>query len=96
MVVPTMYYVGLVSDIIFTLLGIFGYVYILRKTGTKYLFIILFTIAWLISTISYILLVSGASADESSVTVLRIIGYVFFLGTMVSLVVELSRSKKTE
>lgn len=92
--VPTMYYVGLISNIVFLLLSIFGYVHILRKSGKKFLFIIWFTAAWLFSAISYILLISGASADEGYITALRIIGYVFFLATIVSLIIELSKLRK--
>jgi len=92
---PAMYYVGLISNLIFLLLGIFGYVYILRKTGEKYLFIILFTTAWLLSSISYVLLISGASADQWYITAVRIVSYVFFLATIVSLIIELSTLRKT-
>ncbi len=86
-----MYYVGLISNLIFLLLGIFGYIYISRKTGAKYLFVITFAAAWLLSALSYVFLISGTSANEWFITLIRIVSYVFFLTTLVSLIVELSR-----
>jgi len=93
--VPSMYYVGLISNIIFLFLGIFGYIYILRKTGVKYLFLILFAIAWLLSGLSYVFLISGASVNQWYITFIRIISYIFFLATILSVIVELSRLRKT-
>ena len=92
--VPIMYYVGLISNLVFLFFGIFGYFYILRKTARKYLFLILFAGAWLFSGLSYTFLISGASADQWYITLIRIVSYVFFLGTFVSLTVELSRLRK--
>ena len=92
--VPVMYYVGLISNLVFLFLAIYGYFYILRKTKEKYLFLIFFAAAWLFSGLSYILLISGASANEWYITLIRIINYVFFLATMLSLIFELSRLRK--
>jgi hypothetical protein len=92
--VPAMYYVGLIFNLIFLLLGIFGYLYILRRNGEKYLFIILFVISWLWYALSYVFLISGAYSNEWYITVIRIIGYVFNVAALVSLIVELSRLRK--
>jgi hypothetical protein len=94
--VPAMYYVGLIFNLIFLLLGIFGYLYILRKNGEKYLFIILFVISWLWYALSYVFLISGASSNEWYITVIRIVGYVFNVAALVSLIVELSRLRKAK
>jgi hypothetical protein len=91
---PVMYYVGLISNIIFLCLAIFGYSYIYGKTARKYLFLIYFAIAWLLSGLSYIFLISGTSADQWYMTLIRIISYIFFLATILSLIFELSRVKK--
>ena len=92
--VPVMYYVGLISNLVFLFLAIYGYFYILRKTRGKYLFLVFFAAAWLFSGLSYIFLISGASANQWYITLIRIINYVFFLATMLSLIVELSRLRK--
>ena len=92
--VPVMYYVGLISNLVFLFLAIYGYFYILRKTKEKYLFLIFFAAAWLFSGLSYILLISGASANQWYITLIRIVTYLFFLGTMMSVIVELSRLRR--
>ena len=91
--VPMMYYVGLISNLIFLLLNLFGYIYIHRKTGRTFSFILLFAAAWLLSAVSYIFLVAGVSNNEWFITALRIAGYAFFLGTAISLIFELSTKK---
>lgn len=91
---PVMYYVGLISNIIFLCLAIFGYINIYRKTAVKYSFFIYFAIAWLLSGLSYVFLISGASADQWYMTLIRIFSYIFFLATILSLIVELSKAKK--
>lgn len=96
MSVPYMYYVGLVSNLVFLLLSIFGYLYISNKTGKRYLFVILFAASWLVSGLSYVFLVSGTPADEWYITLIRIITYILFLNTIISLIVELARFKKAE
>jgi hypothetical protein len=92
--VPAMYYVGLIFNLIFLLFGIFGYLYILRRNGEKYLFIVLFVISWLWYALSYVFLICGASSNEWYITVIRIIGYVFNVAALVILIVELSRLRK--
>ncbi len=92
---PTMYYVGLVFNIVFIGLSVLAYLYILRKTGKKYSFTIWFAAAWLVSAISYGLLISGASANELRITALRIVSYAFFLTTLVSLITQLSKIRKS-
>ncbi len=92
--VPVMYYVGLISNVIFLILAIFAYIYINRKATGRYLFLILFAFAWLFSGLSYVFLISGASANQWFMTVIRIISYIFFLATVLTLIVELSRTRK--
>jgi hypothetical protein len=91
--VPAMYYVGLIANVIFLALSIFSYFYISRKTGVKYLFLIIFAVGWLFSALSYVFLVAGSSADIWYITVIRVVFYVTFLATIVSLIFELSRSQ---
>ena len=94
--VPIMYYVGLISNLIFLVLAIFGYFYISRKTMRRYLFLIPFASAWLFSGLSYIFLISGTTADQWYITLLRILTYLLFLCSIVSLIVELSRLRKAD
>ena len=91
--IPVMYYAGLVSNLIFLVLTIFSYFYISRKTGKKYLFLILFAIAWAFSSASYAFLVAGTSADIWYITTIRLIFYVFFLSMIISMTIELSKSR---
>lgn len=94
--VPAMYYVGLISNLVFLALSIFAYFYISGKTGSKYLFLIIFVVGWLFSALSYVFLIAGASADIWYITLIRIVFYITFLATIISLIIELSRSKKAE
>jgi hypothetical protein len=92
--IPVMYFVGLISNLVFLVLSIWGYFYVVRKTGNKFLFIILFAAAWLVSALSYILLISGTPADVWYITCIRITNYILFLAATVSLIVELIRIKR--
>ena len=92
--VPAMYIVGLVFDIIFTVMLIIAYFYLYRKTGNRFVFPILFAAAWFVSIFSYVFLIAGAPADAWYITLIRIINYILFLGTIVSLMVELRNLKK--
>ena len=49
MVTPAMYIVGLVFNLIFLVLSVFGYIFINNKTGKKWSFILFFACAWLVS-----------------------------------------------
>ncbi len=93
--IPAMYIVGLAANIIFLVLNIFGYFYIAGKTGYRHIFLIFFAAAWLLSAISYIFLISGVSSEEWYITLSRILSYVFFLATMISIMIELARMKKS-
>lgn len=94
--IPVMFYVGLVDNLIFVILSIWGYFYIYRKTGKKWNFIPIFAAAWLASAISYILLISGVSADIWYITFIRIVSYVLFLATIIVMIIELARPKRVE
>ena len=96
MSIPTMYYAGLVSNLLFLVLLIFGFIYIFRKTGRKYLFLILFAAAWFVSALSYIFLIASASTDVWYLTIIRIISYILFLVTIASLIVELTHGKQID
>ena len=89
MVTPAMYIVGLVFNLIFLVLSVFGYIFINNKTGKKWSFILFFACAWLVSALSYIMLICGIHAEEAIITGIRVITYVLFLATIVSLIVEL-------
>ena len=91
--VPMMYYVGCGSNWLFFILSLGTYFYIGRKTGKKLAFLPIFAAAWVTSAISYLLLIGGASAGEWYITLIRVITYVLFLSTLLTLIMELSRPK---
>jgi hypothetical protein len=75
MSVPINTYIGLGFDWFFLLLTLGGYFYILRKTGEKWVFMLIFAAMWIVMGISYVFLVNGISSDEWYITLLRTIGY---------------------
>jgi len=94
MSVPAMYYVGCGFNWLFVILSIGGYFYILSKTGKKLVFLLIFATAWIAFGVSYILLIGGASAGEWYITLIRIIGYILLLATILSSIMELAKDKK--
>jgi len=88
-----MYYVGCGFNWLFLILSLGAYFYIGRKTGKKLAFLPILAAAWVTSAISYLLLIGGASAGEWYITLIRVITYVLFLSTLLTLTVELSRPK---
>jgi hypothetical protein len=91
--VPAMYIVGLVSNVVFLSLCLFGYFYLGSKNKRKWNFIIIFACAWLVSALSYVLLIIGISANDLFITSIRIISYVLFLLTIIVLILELRKIK---
>lgn len=89
-----MYFVGAVFNLVFLILSIIGYCYIARKTGNRFIFWLLFAGAWLVSCISYIFLIYGTHSDVWYMTLIRIIAYLLFLTTIISMFLELVRFKK--
>ena len=94
MSVPAMYYVGCSFDWFFVLLTLGGYFYILRKTGKKWVFMLIFAAMWVVMGLSYVFLLSGVSSGEWYITFIRIIGYVLFLAMILSMIVELTKFGK--
>ena len=94
MSVPAMYYVGCGFDWFFVLLTLGGYFYILRKTGKKWVFMLIFAAMWVVMGLSYVFLLSGVSSGEWYITFIRIIGYVLFLVMILSMIVELTKFGK--
>lgn len=90
----SMYLVGGIFNVVFLILSIIGYFYVARKTAKKFIFWLLFASAWLVSCISYILLIFGTPADIWYITFIRIVTYLLFLATIISMFIELSRFKK--
>jgi len=93
--VPAMYYVGCGFNWLFVLLSVGGYFYILSKTNNKWAFILTFAAAWILSGLSYILLINGVSSSEWYITLLRVIAYIFFLATLLTLTIELVRFRNS-
>ncbi len=91
--IPTMYYVGCGFNWLLFIVSLGAYFYIGRKTGKKLAFLPIVAAAWVTSAISYLLLIGGASAGEWYITLIRVITYVLFLSTLLTLTVELSRPK---
>ena len=89
-----MYFVGGVSNLVLLILSIIGYFYIARKTGNKFIFWLLLASAWLVSFISYILLIFGSPSDIWYMTLIRTVIYLFFLATIINMFLELGRFKK--
>ena len=94
MSVPAMYYVGCGFNWFFLLLTLGGYFYILRKTGKKWVFMLIFAAVWMVMGISYVFLVSGVSSGEWYITLIRVIGYVLFLAMILTSIVELTKLGK--
>jgi hypothetical protein len=94
--VPAMYYVGCAFNWFFVLLTIGGYFYILSKTGKKWGFMLIFASTWIIMGLSYVFLINGVSSNEWYITLIRIIGYILFLATILGAVFELAMLKKPE
>jgi hypothetical protein len=92
--IPAMYIVGLTANLIFLVLTIFSYFYLINKTGYRHMFLIFFTVAWILSALSSVYLISGINSDEWYITLCRIISYLFFLATVISVTVELARLKR--
>jgi hypothetical protein len=86
-----MYVVGAISNLVFLILSLIGYFYIARRTGNKLAFWLIFASAWLVSFISYISLMFGAPSDVWYITSLRIVTYLLFLATIISMFLELKR-----
>jgi len=89
-----MYFVGGIANLVFFVLSIVGYFYIASKTGNKFVFWLLFAGGWLVSCISYILLILGSPSDVWYMTSIRIVTYLFFLATIISMFSELGRIRK--
>jgi len=94
MSVPAMHYIGLGFDWFFLILTIGGYFYILRKTGKRWNFMLIFAGAWTVMGISYVFLVSGISSGEWYITLLRTAGYVLFLAMILTAIMELTKFGK--
>ena len=94
MSVPTMYYLGCGFTWFFMLLTIGGYLYILRKTGKKWLFMFIFAVQWMVMGLSYVLLISGVSSGEWYITLIRTVGYLLFLAMILTAIVELTKFGK--
>ena len=94
MSVPAMYYVGCGFDWFLMLLTLGGYFYILRKTGKKWVFMLIFTVEWMVMGLSYVFLISGASAGEWYITLIRIVGYVLFVAMILTMIIELAKLGK--
>ena len=91
---PAMDYIGLCFTWLFVLLILGGYFYLRSKTGKKWVFLVLFASAWGVMGISYILFVSGVSAGEWSITLIRTIGYLLFISTILTAIAELKKVGK--
>lgn len=89
-----MYFVGGAFNLVFLILCVIGYYYVARKTNNKFIFWLLFAGAWLVSCISYIFLIFGASSGVWYMTFIRVVSYILFLSTIFSMFVELARLKK--
>jgi hypothetical protein len=93
MSIPAMYIVGLAFNVVFLALCLFGYFFLNKKTSQKWNFIAIFACAWLVSALSYALLILGMHPDETYITFIRLVSYVLFLATIVSLIIELVKIK---
>jgi len=91
--VPVMYFVNCGFAWCLMLLCIAGYFYILRKTGKKWAFWPIFAGAWLMYGVSHSLILSGVSASEWYMTLLRVLGYLLVVASLFSLITGM---KKTE
>ena len=91
--IPAMYIVGLLFNLVFAVLCLFGYFFINSRTSRKWNFIIIFLCAWLVSALSYILLIYGMHAEALVITVVRLVSYLLFLAMVAVMIVELLKLK---
>lgn len=89
--VPVMYFVNCGFAWCLMLLCIAGYFYILRKTGKKWAFWPVFAAAWTMYGVSHSLVLSGVSASEWYMTLLRVLGYVLVLAALCTLIVDMKK-----
>ncbi|MCJ7515610.1 MAG: hypothetical protein MUO89_06555 [Dehalococcoidia bacterium] len=94
MSVPAMNYIGCGFNWFFVLLCLGGYFYILSKTGKKWVFLLVFSATWLVMGISYVFLINGVAAGEWYITLVRTIGYVLFMATILTAIAELLKLGK--
>jgi hypothetical protein len=94
MSIPAMNYIGCGFNWLFVLLCLGGYFCVLRKTGKKWIFLLIFAAAWLVSGISYIYLIVGVAAGEWYITLIRTVTYVLFLATIFTAIAELRKLGK--
>jgi hypothetical protein len=95
MSVPAMYYVGCGFDWLLMLLTLGGYFYILRQTGRKWVFMLIFTAEWAVMGLSYVFLITGTPAGEWYITLIRIVGYLLFVATVLTAIAELVKLGKS-
>ena len=87
-------YIGCGFTWLFVVLILGGFFYILNKTGRKWIFMLLFASAWFVMGISYIFLISGVAAGTWSITLIRSIGYLLYLSTILTMIAELKKVGK--
>jgi len=92
--IPAMDYIGCGFTWLFVVLILGGFFYILNKTGRKWIFMLLFASAWFVMGISYIFLISGVAAGTWSITLIRSIGYLLYLSTILTMIAELKKVGK--
>lgn len=85
---PAMYYVNVCFAWILVVLSISGYFYVSKKIGEKLVFWPIFAASYVVFGISHTLILTGTSADEWYMTLLRVLGYVLMTSSLITLMVR--------
>jgi hypothetical protein len=85
MEISAVYYVNVIFAWTLVLMSIAGYVNLSKKTGERRAFWPLFATAWVMFGISHTLLLAGTPSDAGLLMLLRVLGYLFIVGSLLVL-----------
>ncbi|HSW57055.1 MAG TPA: hypothetical protein VLH15_01510 [Dehalococcoidales bacterium] len=86
---PVIYYINLAFAWFLVLVSVWGYSTIVRKTGQKMVFWLLFGLAWVFFGFSHIFTLGGADASDWYMITLRTAGYVMIFCSVISLMIHI-------
>ena len=90
--IPAIDYIGGTFSWLFVAMLLVGFFYVKSKTGKSWIFLLLFASAWTVMGVSYIFLMTGTPASAAIITGIRSFGYVIYLATILTMLVELEKS----
>ncbi len=88
-----MYYINAILAGTIMLLSLAAYFYVAGKTGKKHSFWVLFFLAWLPLWTTHLLVLGGVSTNEGYMWLLRIVGYLLMIISLIRLIMEQAQAK---